>query len=378
MHLLRTIMLSAALVGSAASARADAQLGLLEGRAQLQIQLGLLDYANVRSTPGSSFRDDDPTFSSKNTQYGLSSRVGVGLGYGVSEQVQLGLFAGFAKHTSSSTRPTDGEQGGRVRASTVQLIPSIRYVAGEGAQRFYVGAAAGFERTKNSGGAYTTSTHGLLGGQLGVYYFVQQQVSLDPALELYWVKGQSTPSRPADSDVEGSDTDSGVRLLLTLGLSLWSQAMSHEAPVAAAPAAQEWFAPEPQLPLDEVQYVATRVDDVGLRLLGSPRRSGIEFTVGLTAHSPDDPPSCQVNLISDRPPLELHFDWALDGADQEGPLQSGSARTNVALFEQWLTHTPNLSVCGRQYPLGEDVIAELAAGLARFRDEVRTAGTVTP
>jgi len=376
--LLYLALVATGLWANVAGAQAVSRLGLLERRAQLQLQLGLVDYSTVDGELESTLNEGS-SVATKSGRYGLSSRIGLVLGYGVTEKVQLALFAGFAVHSSSSRPTIGGVRGDEAHAKSgeVQIIPALRYVAGEGGQRFYVGAAAGFARESSelgSDGTNTVSKHGLLGGQLGLYWFIHQHVSLEPGLELYYLTGSTQQTRSRVAQAELHYNDHGFRMMLTLGVSLWAGGDDHAAPVASAAPPDR----ERALPADQTQYGAARIDDLSVRLLGSPQRMGTEVTLGLTTHGGDEPPGCAVTLLSDEPPQQLSFDWWLDGADETGPLQSGLGPARVKQLEQWLAHNPSLVVCKRVYVVRVEVRAELQAALARFQGDAASAGTRQP
>lgn len=376
--------LVSALLGATAVARAEPPRGTIEGRRQLQLQLGLVSYGKVRSEAqnsgiGSGI-EREPTISSKDVSYGLSSRVGVGLGYAYTENVELAMLAGFAVSNASlaSRGADDRREGMRSRSSTLQLIPSVRYVGGEGARRFYVGPAVGFERTAtkvNDDEVATVRHHALFGGQLGLFCFVQRHVSFEPGFELYYVRGGTTVRTTSERrETELQRHDDGLRLMLTIGLSVWSQ--GHDDDVQAARATPP--VPARDVATTQTEYVATRVDDLSVRLLGSPERSGTEVKLGFTTRGNEDPSRCEVSLLSDDPPTPIEVQWWLDGADADGALQTGSGRVRAQLLTEWLAHNPSLSVCHRHYLVNAAMRAALQEAIARFRADAVKAGTRSP
>jgi hypothetical protein len=77
-----------------------------------------------------------------------------------------------------------------------------------------------------------------------------------------------------------------------------------------------------------------------------------------------------VVLLSDHPPEPLEPVWYLNGADDVGPIVTGSAPVAVSQLEHWLANDPSLSVCGRGQLIRSAQRAELEAAVSRFRGAI--------
>jgi hypothetical protein len=83
-------------------------------------------------------------------------------------------------------------------------------------------------------------------------------------------------------------------------------------------------------------------------------------------------------LLSDEPARPVEVDWWLDGADEEGALQTGSGQARAQLLVQWLANNPSLRVCNRHYLVSAQMRTELQAAIQRFEDDAVKAGTRQP
>lgn len=365
------------------SAQAGSETGSVEGRSQLQLQLALLDYGKISGTIRSGFSGEGADTTTKGATYGLASRVGFGLGYGLSEHALLFVFGGFAIQKSSyEAALADGslEESG-TRTAVVQFIPSLRYEGGDDDSRFYVGGAVGFERSKlhTEGSAVDISSRAMLmGTQIGIHCFLHERLSLEPGLEIYFTK-RSSDLEDAESQDEVHETGRGVRVLITLGISAWFGKSSLEPSVnvsqepKTAPATLE-----PETSADNTHFVTTTIDDLRLELRGAPQRLGTALTLAVRTHGAEDPPRCEAALLSDDPAEALDFSWRLEDADERGPLQVGVASIRLRQLERWLARNPTMRVCKRLYRVPSDVRAQLEAALSRFKDEAVAAGTREP
>lgn len=223
-----------------AAARAEDEDSRVERRVPVSVQVGLIDYQKA-SAEGSEEVGEDG-WASESGQYGLASRLGVGVGYGLSERLVASLRGGFSVQTSRMQEDAVGlladeePPAMKARSTTFELLPSLRYVLGEGAVRPYAGFSFGYERSTRKSelevsDSYTRRTFRsettastkafLVGAELGLYGFVRGPVSLDAGVEVHFVSGSGRISAGEQGAARERYDVAGMRVLMTVGLSAW-------------------------------------------------------------------------------------------------------------------------------------------------------------
>ena len=375
--MLRGGSILAGLLATCVAVPAAADGGTVEHRVHMQLQLSLVDHRKLSGSIESDRTSDDSRLETRQTQYGLASRLALGLGYGLTESLELMLRAALSVRKESSTLDTgDGElQSPTDKVRTVELLPSLRYVGKEGDQRFFFGAGLGYEGSKRSSGRLQNGSMKafVMSAQTGFYCFLREGISIDPTFELAFVRGSvRLPGAEPQDELSGSAR--GVRVLLTLGLSAWLHGSDEGAvaPIDADPErAQAHMEPNIE---HATRFAAVQLEGLSLELAGDPARSATELQLLLTRHETDEPP-CRVVLLSDHPPEPLEPVWYLNGADEVGPILTGAAPVSVSQLEHWLANDPSLSVCGRGQLIRPALRAELEAAVARFRQAATAAST---
>ncbi|HEY6880230.1 MAG TPA: outer membrane beta-barrel protein [Polyangiales bacterium] len=161
----------------------------------------------------------------KNTEVGFPTSLGAHLGFLPFDVLEAGLRFSFSYTKNNS----DGDKSS---SSDNEICGYARYVMPGGSLRPFVGPVlgAGFFRATNpseSGGA-TYSSRGTaltVGGELGLYGFVLDGLSLDPVLAFSYMRGNASIGAGL-SDVFDADLNAdyhGFQLSLGLSLSGWVQ-----------------------------------------------------------------------------------------------------------------------------------------------------------
>ncbi|MEP7052813.1 MAG: hypothetical protein ABJB12_20765 [Pseudomonadota bacterium] len=169
---------------------------------QVTLQATALSYEKFTFKP-----DGGGTASSSTsvTDFGLfGSGMGAGVGYAW-DNVGLGVRASIQNISVESRSVT-----------TLSLFPRLEYQANPGATGAFVAALLGV--THSSADNSSSTLYGF-GGALGVHGFVDPAVSIDPELTVMGLTGSQSVSGTGFLDQGASQ--SGVQVLLTLGLSGW-------------------------------------------------------------------------------------------------------------------------------------------------------------
>lgn len=200
---MRTLLIAlGAIVLSASSASAQ-----IDGSLRLHLELPVLGYQSAETTPDGA---DEGTSTSRITVGPGQDTLGLGLGYGVSEMIVLGTNL-VLQHTS--VKPDEGDSIGM---TSVQILPYLEVVFGEGTARPFVGGQLMLQINSTEN---TDSTLFGLGGLGGVHIFLADAFSFDISGRLYYLTGSVTIEGPVD-DAEADVSELGV--LLLIGLSGWS------------------------------------------------------------------------------------------------------------------------------------------------------------
>lgn len=383
----RGVWLALFLVGSFCARAFAQEWPPLRQRTQLQLQLGVVDYTAMVVTPGPGVEDSNQTYGT----FGLASRVGLGVGYHFTDRLQLHVLAGVTTARSSVTL-VESDATTRTRGVSTHLLPTVRYMCNEARQRFFVGAGLGYTGSKTSidNERLTVSSHGmLLGGVVGAYLFLTEQLSIDPALEVYFHRSglrteQEVPTNGFDTSTASGK---GVRLMLTVGLSGWLWKRPRAAPPAAVvvepeptPTAAPSFPYEPRTArAREAQIFSSKVADLTFELHADSRHGADSLTVVVTRHVGSmQEPKCGVALVHDRGTERLDVSWQANGSDTTGTLETGRASASLDVLTVWATGQPHLSVCDVKAPLDEHVRAQLEETLQGFRITAGLAAQAEP
>lgn len=198
----------------------------IDGKVQLQLQTSVVEYS--RQTNESDADSGAPKTETRGVQLGVASRLGLALGYGVSNRLQLHRLTGFVvQHLEAEVDGSD--MPSTRRQSGFEIMPSLRYVATENsATRLLLGFGIGATgvRSNDDGSGLDIASKALqVGGMIGAYRFVTPHFSVDPGFELYYTKTSTSVDDGLD---ERTVSGSGVRVLLTVGLSGWFGGQAQE------------------------------------------------------------------------------------------------------------------------------------------------------
>ena len=201
---MRTVLIALGVLTFLAST-ASAQA--IDGSLRLHLEVPVLGYQSQELTADGA---DDGASISIVTVGPSTSTLGFGLGYGLSDMLVLGTNVAL-QHTSVSP-----EEGDSASTTSVQLLPYIEAVFGQGSARPFVG---GNLMLQIRSGENTDATMFGLGALGGVHAFLNEWVSLDVSARIYYMTGTVT----VDNGVAESDADmSELGVLLLLGVSGWS------------------------------------------------------------------------------------------------------------------------------------------------------------
>ncbi len=251
-----------------AAARGAAAEHSIADAAHLSLDGSLLGYQKLTFTPDPA-TDSNPLSgtdgqvapaaqTASSTTFGLlGTGFGVGLGYGLTNDVLLGVQLELTSTQASSA-------AGSSTNTTLQFLPRLEYVFEGADARPYLAAIIGVGHSSVAlpGGAGSASgTQYLFGGSFGVHAFLSDTLSIDPALTFLGESGSETDTATALSLVDGSvastsqqGSTSGYAIVFSIGLSAWLGGAGPQAapvgpdakgapdaesaaPVAAAPAA---------------------------------------------------------------------------------------------------------------------------------------------
>jgi hypothetical protein len=177
---------------------------------------------------------------SSTTSFGLASAgFGPGVGYGLSDSLLLNAQLSF-----TTSKQDFDDHSDPIESSGFSLLGGLAFLVNDGAARFHLGPALGFQSASATSAGTTTSLSDILvGGEVGVLGFIAPSISIDPKLSLLYVTGsQETSVKPIDTGLGQTATPdslkadrSGFTVLLGFSLSGW---LGSSAPLAvAAPAA---------------------------------------------------------------------------------------------------------------------------------------------
>jgi hypothetical protein len=341
--------LAAALVCSAAARRASAWEAT-----QVTLQATVLSYQKTTVT----FDGNGASSSSSAsvTSFGLfGSGVGAGVGYQW-DHVGLGVRANIQSASS-----------GNQDATVVSFFPRLEYQVTPGESAPFIAGLVGLNHT--SIGDRSSTTYGF-GGSLGVHGFLDPAVSIDPELTVVGFTGSQTAG--------GADnySQSGVQVLLTLGLSGWITGARK--PAAAAPPVRETVpAPQPAA-APPAQNEGSQPLYTSIHLPGHRQ---------LYLQVAEDPASTSLIVRLAEPRTEV----SLVGCDEiTVPSSSGPLRMRVLSRGDHFvagrlplraaellasTSDASLSVCGVQWSLGQESREVIQAFLSDRADLVGSAAS---
>jgi hypothetical protein len=203
---MRTLLIA---LGAIALTASSASAQMIDGSLRLHLELPVFGYQSTEITGEGA---DDGVTTSRITIGPGSSTLGLGLGYGVSEMIVLGTNL-VLQH--QSIKPDEGDSVG---VTTVQILPYLEVVFGEGTTRPFVGGQLMLQINSTEN---TDTTLFGLGGLGGVHIFLTDSFSFDVSGRLYFLTGSTTfESGGAADDIEADASELGV--LLLIGLSGWS------------------------------------------------------------------------------------------------------------------------------------------------------------
>ncbi|HTA91200.1 MAG TPA: outer membrane beta-barrel protein [Polyangiaceae bacterium] len=252
------------------AARGAAAEHSIADAAHLSLDGSLLGYQKLTFTPNPvtatdplSDTDDQvapAAQTASSTTFGLlGTGFGVGLGYGLTNDVLLGVQLELTSTQASSA-------AGSSTNTTLQFLPRLEYVFEGADARPYVAAILGIGHSSvalPAGAGSESGTQYLFGGSFGVHAFLSDTLSIDPALTFLGQSGSETDTTTAVSLVDGSQAStsqqgstSGYSVVFSIGLSAWlggpgpraasvgpdakgAPVAESVAPVAAAPAAAQ-------------------------------------------------------------------------------------------------------------------------------------------
>lgn len=161
------------------------------GKTHLQLQLAWLDHSALSADfDADAFERAPSHVTVKQRQAGLVARLAMHLGYGLSENVELALAAAFGVRRNRTELEFEGSSGSSsTKSKTVEILPSLRYVADGVDNRWYAGGALGFLKSEvTSPGEFGSVMKAFVGSfQFGIYCFVRDALSIDPGLELSYL-----------------------------------------------------------------------------------------------------------------------------------------------------------------------------------------------
>lgn len=202
---LSAISLASPLIALTATAHGQA----VDGSFRLSLEGNFASFEKIKLKE-SGFED----FEARETSFGiLGSGLGVGLGYGASDSVVLGvrILQGTVR------REYDDDFIEPDKGNVFSIIPSLEILtnSGEKARPFFLFAAGVRTGSTESDGVETSKfTTGIFGAGFGVHAFVTPTFSIDPGLTVFGVRGSD--------EVGGSEFDrSGVAVIASFGLSGW-------------------------------------------------------------------------------------------------------------------------------------------------------------
>ncbi|MET0287420.1 MAG: hypothetical protein ABW352_23240 [Polyangiales bacterium] len=189
----------------ASGARADAW--------HFSLESGLLSWR--RSTTELPFRDSN----TKQVAVGFPSGLGARVGYLPLEVLEVGLY-GSVHWTKFKI---DGSSANKL--ANFEALAYARYVLPGKALRFFVGPTIGiaFQQSRAEDQAALTSRALVVGGQLGLYGFVRDALSIDPFLSFLFTRGTLEVPNDLPGGFGGRTEydDSGIQLVLGVAVSGW-------------------------------------------------------------------------------------------------------------------------------------------------------------
>jgi outer membrane protein W len=358
----------------------SASVGSIDGRVQLQLQSSLVEYNRLTSEADSD--TGRPEAKTVGVQFGSASRLGLAVGYGFSNRLQLHVLAGFAMQVLQ-VEVDDSDMNDTTRQVRFELMPSLRFVGTEtSATRIYWGLGIGMTGGSNGGDDddLEVSARALqVGGTVGAYRFVNSHFSIDPGVELYYVKSRSSVSFNDGQD-DQTVSGSGLRLLLTVGLSGWFGANPSETCEREGMSPEQSTAgPAAQPKHLESLLFRTHLGKLVLEVRGNPEADGSALNLTLTraagAKSWDE---CRAFLVNDRGKHALVTNNLTRSGGYGRRLESAHALESVQLLERWLESNPRIDLCGEQVTLPLHPRDELTAALEQFKRVAIAAGTRAP
>lgn len=345
----------------------SAQAVSIADRAELQLRVALFDLVSTSA--------EGQSGSVATRSGGLAPHLGLGLGFAPSENV---LF-----DASLGVRSAAVEGGGTTRSLELELGPSVRYVADGGDARFFVGAALAWSRAhvERPEGKFNQRRIAI-GPFIGVHAFINDYVSIDPALGLSWVTQAAGVAGYSDgySDEVAS---TGYRFLMTIALTAWLNppVAKHGKPARAlviedAAPEDAPVGPPPTSP-DAPVASSLRHPAFTLELRGNPARRGDAMQVRLRRYSRSGSQlvSCPLVLVDGKAVLKLQVRHTSAPA---GPVMEEVLTSPLPFkaYERWISGRPHLRLCGKPYDLQPEHLTELRLFARLFRSTALDAGTL--
>ena len=189
------------------------------GAARLGVDFVPLSYTVVTT------ESEDLEVKSSGTTFGIGNTAGFGLNLGaaVSPWVVFGARLLVQSQTEGDTEVSvDGEmvssEAGDTSATAISLTSYIEVLFGSGNVRGFVGPMVGFQSGSVKSGMASSSSSGLtLGAAIGAHAFLNEHVSIDPAVAFVYESG----SAQVDGNPGGVDV-TGLSAVLLLGISGWA------------------------------------------------------------------------------------------------------------------------------------------------------------
>ena len=350
----------------------------VDGKRQLQLQSAVVEYVPLNNElDGAKRRSND-------VQFGLASRLGLGLGFALSNNLQLHLLAGFSLRNLEFEVDDDYSDSRSIRTVQYEVTPSLRYVAAsESATRVYLGLSMGVVGASQLQDTTDSRARGFhVGGTIGLYRFVARHLSIDPGLELSYVR--YTTHFSADSGADQSVVGRGMRMLFTLGLSGWfggredetrvNESVQESALVGSASAF-----PAPVSVAGNPLMFRANLSKLILEVRGKAETSGNAVTLTMTHYTGAKSwARCPAQLVSDEGSHALQLRGLQKSGGLQRHMESISAHETVELLERWLSHSPGIVVCAERIEMTPGAVDELTAALEQFKRVALATGTRAP
>lgn len=360
-------LLSFCLYASTASAVSIAN------RSELQLRVALLDSLGTKY--------DETGDTNSWFRGGLAPHFGLGFGHALNENTLLDVTVGLSR-TSSKYIPAEGSGEQTISLSEFELGPSLRYVADGEVVRFFFGGGFTYARARSENASDVVTQNSIrVGPFIGVHAFLNDYVSIDPAIGVSWVKGSS--------QLDGFDETAswhGYRVHLTIALSAWlgSPATSNEPDsrnpmttgIAPSAYAQRSARPEPEAPkythASQIRFPSFR-----LELLGNPVQRGDALQVRAVRFSSagTDLKGCSLVLSGDNfDPHSMEAQHTATAASL-GSEEVLEGTLPFDVYERWVEHRPRLTMCGKEVAFATTDLVELRVFQRGFKQRAERAGT---